>query len=36
MAVVAFCMARKLTWNYAAGVCHAGAVFFLFDFKPAA
>ena len=36
MAVVAFCMGQKLTWNYSAGVCLAGAVFFMFYFKPAA
>lgn len=32
-----FYMGQKLTWNYAAaGVCLAGAVFFMFYFKPAA
>ena len=32
-----FYMGQKLTWNYAAAcVCLAGAVFFMFYFKPAA
>jgi uncharacterized protein (DUF486 family) len=30
-------MGQKLTWNYAAaGLCLAGAAFFMFYFKPAA
>ena len=30
-------MGQRLTWNYAAaGVCLAGAVFFMFYFKPTA